>query len=153
MKRTAIVIAALLLVAVGVVLIFADSLKWHGGDIDKNGSAITPGDLATVSTNCGVGFPSGVRGEHFRWLGSGIDPGLFAKLWAPAASESQLLASIASMPNEDIHLSGSPEPVWWKPSTGTILADRTYQRKACYVRIVLCKEQDGLMVYVKWFSV
>ncbi len=153
MKRVVIifVVGAFALVLFGLTL--GRTLNWNGGDQDRQGAAITPRDLTMVSTKCGVTFPPGVRGEHFRWLGSGIDPGFYAKVQAPAASESQLLASITALPNQDISLSGNHDPLWWRPHTGTVLVERTLQDRACYVRVVLCKEQDGLMVYVAWFSV
>ena len=106
MKRVlGIIIAIGLIAAVAFVVAIARApAQWHGGDSDKSGSAITASDLATISTNCGIALPAGVQGVRYFWVGSGVDPGLYAKLSIPATAETQLRATMAALPVEQSSL-------------------------------------------------
>ena len=155
--RRTVVILVCVVAAAGVAGVYLVLRGWNLGDYTLDASTFDASHLAMVASKAGITFPAGTRGQNLSWdHSSSIDPSFRAKLEIPANAAKGFAAQLSKLPSETISLSDSStkkKPAWWQPASATIVTENVRDFEACYVRMVLCHEQDKWILYVEWFSV
>ena len=110
--------------------------------------------LAMIEQRTGLAFPSGSQGLHMFYRGDTIDPSFVAKVAVPRISSDAMLKQIEQLPDRAGEVSGSlTEKVkWWNPLESTVVIKRRYLRDGNGVRVLLCREEEALVVYVEWIK-
>lgn len=88
------------------------------------------------------------------YRGDTIDPSFVAKVAVPRISSDAMLKQIEQLPDRAGEVSGSlTEKVkWWNPLESTVVIKRRYLRDGNGVRVLLCREEEALVVYVEWIK-
>jgi hypothetical protein len=142
-------IAWILMGSVGIFMIF------HGsGNYSLDKSSFTRAKLIMVEQRVGLMLPAGSQGLNMFYKGEPMDPYFLAKVEIPQGSQDELLTRINQLPNEDIHVSGSPttEFDWWKLSATATKAERQFTKRPTgdYIHVALCNEDSHWIVYLEW---
>lgn len=108
--------------------------------------------LKMIERKIEIKLPDGSRGLRLYYKGEPMDPYFAAKIKIPKLAQEAFIGRLKQLPNhENYHASSFTEKIaWWKPSKDTIQVERLFGHEAGITRVILCKEDDGLMFYVLW---
>ena len=107
--------------------------------------------MQMIQTNTGIDLPPDAHGLNFLYKAP-IDPSFVAKIEIPAGSQAALLAQLATITNEDVHVSGAVgnRMKWWTPTQGKVLIDRQRTGGDTYYHAILTDDGGRLFLYLDW---
>src|SRR4051812_29037402 len=87
-----------------------------GEDTSLSGSEITPSNIRQIEQLTSIRLPSGAIGDHYVYLGSGIDDAMFVQLHWPGDALAELATALGAISAvEEQGLPSLPGKEWWKP--------------------------------------
>ncbi|HEX5399049.1 MAG TPA: hypothetical protein VFY06_08380 [Verrucomicrobiae bacterium] len=123
-------------------------------DYELNAASFDVKHLKLVESETGIVLPPDSQGQNFLWRGRQIDPSFLAKIAITNKSVNAFTNQVGRLPNQEINVNAPTTAgvAWWHPSKGTIAVEKTYIRKACYVHVIVCQENQVWVLYVEWIS-
>lgn len=155
MFNKAVITISLLVLAIGTLVILILPTCSRRSDYNLDAQHFTATYLKLVETRTGMTFPDGSLGLNLFYRGSQIDPSFAARIQVPSEAEAAMIRQITSFTNVEINVSGSlfASVSWWKPSEGTIMAERKYYGPdGYYVHVILSLEGRNCVLYIEWAS-
>lgn len=149
MKYFLIIVVILTVVAIAVA-----ALLYHSANYTLDQSNFTTNSLALVERQIRLQMPPGSRGLKMVYKGFQIDPAFVAKIEIPASAEMGLKSQIEGITNQEYHPIGllSEKVSWWKPVNNETTLERTYAVDSSLARVILCRQDSHIVLYVEWFS-
>lgn len=112
--------------------------------------------MAKIEQETGFKLPDGTRGLVFHHIPP-IDPIVFAKIQIPSSSEDVVAKQIEKFPAYNRSL--FPENFandrceWWPITPFSFVQSKQTFNNGYYIEIYLIKEQNDLVLYIKYFTI
>ena len=82
-----------------------------------------------------------------------IDPAYIAKIEIPPSSKEDVIKTLSTIKNEDIHFMGSlgTKVSWWIPKGAKVLVDhQEFVGTGNYLHVILAEEDSTIILYIEW---
>jgi hypothetical protein len=147
----------LILFGLGLILLIAFlaiRIFVHSADYTLTEANFTKDALIVVKTHSLLSLPEKSRGLNMLFEGSHGDPAFVAKIEIPTDTAENVKKQIEMRPNQDYHPIGalSEKVPWWNPAQLTLLAERKYTVDSSYVHVLLCRDNQQIVLFVESLS-
>ncbi|MDB6016209.1 MAG: hypothetical protein JWR19_698 [Pedosphaera sp.] len=107
-----------------------------------------------VETHSKLKLPDKSRGLNMVYEGSRGDPAFVAKIGIPSDAEDNIKQQIEKRANEDYHPIGalSEKVSWWNPAQLKVVLERKYTVDSSYVHVLLCHDNQQVVLFVESLS-
>jgi hypothetical protein len=111
--------------------------------------------LAKIKKESGINIPLGAKGLTFHHIPP-IDPIVFAKIKIPADAKDSIVKQI-----DGLTFSGTSFPKdfandrckWWPAAPAEVILSKQVFNNGYYVELYLVNEKDGIILYIKYFTI
>jgi hypothetical protein len=123
-------------------------------DYELDGRSFKTSSLKMVERETGIYLPASSRGLNLLYVQHTIKPMFVARIQIPDASHEDVAQQIEKFPVGGNLVRHPPSEAvkWWNPTEQTARAKRTFDHGEDYVRALLCKENEGWILYIEWIS-
>lgn len=153
MRRRSIKLLGLVLVLL-LVGYFAARLFVRSADYTLSETNFTKDALAVVTTHSRLKLPDNAQGLNMVYEGSLGDPAFVAKIEIPADAVDTVKQQIEKCVDEDYNSMGalSEKVLWWNPAQLKVVVERKYTVNSSYVHVLLCQENQHVVLFVESLS-